>query len=184
MTIIKKLTARRFYNVSTEDLEEWEQASGDEESDEFVDVFVGHIDGIAVCREILEASVEELHPIVATTEDPSINPNADEYAKYNYGLEFEPMTYEHIDCSHCYGELQELNSPLWLVVGLPVDAKDAVELRTRKGKLKRLRKIRAYLNASIQAMESYDAIYYPDGLKPPAASDSAANDSEDDAVAP
>jgi len=139
VVIIKSLKAKRFYNVTEEDIREFQTET--EESEDIV--FVGPVNGIAVCREILENSAEEpvMHPVIEMPEPFSKGKSEWERYSSRGGVSFLLVDCGHPDCSGCYGQLK--SKPNWYITGFPADdAPEVIELRTRQAKIKKLKRRR------------------------------------------
>ena len=149
------LTARRFFHVSQFDVEEWESES--KESDD--SAFVGPIPGVAVVREILEnAAVDKwMHPVLSDRREPE---DLDDYSAHNYTENFTlpEQACGFIDCPVCYDEVRELDRPMIVIVGLPLNHPERMQAvkTARLQNLKRMQKILKVLQVLNMTYETLD----------------------------
>ncbi len=158
--VIARLYARRFYNVSKFDLEQWAIESREEENTIFIDQPIA---GIAICREVLEATRELslLHVCVAAS-DPQLQGKHD-FERENFTISYDAIPCNFLDCSKCYREIELLNEPQLFTLGK--SRYDPVVVATNKERAQRRKKVRqlkmwrdmtAILSASLEITSALD----------------------------
>jgi hypothetical protein len=171
--VAKSLKGKRFFYVSEADVDEFQK--GAEELQEVV--YVGHIPGVAVISEIAWNTTENVicHPVIAdTTEDPEPRLDAGEIDGTNtstFETNYIPVECDHYDCPICYGALMSRAKPEWFIIGLPINAPEVIELRTRKAKIEKLQRWKKFMTAmrvmdmTWMMLDSIDAIDNDSELK-------------------
>ena len=151
--IVKRLKARRFYNVSEDDIKEFQQET--EESEDIV--FAGNIKGVSVCREILENTMEDVicHPVIEIPEPFSSGKSEHEKYTEGEGVRFEPVPCDHPDCSNCFSH--PLPKKEWYAIGSPADDPKVLEFRRKKIRQAKLKRMKKFMQA-LQVMDSTWAV--------------------------
>lgn len=156
--LIEKLYKRRFYNVSRIDVEHWMDEAQQQDDVILVET---PLQGIAICREILESTAEDhlMHPVVAS-ENPEIEGDKDVFGRNNYAITFAPVNCDHADCSLDFAEIEILKEPELLTIGKSRYDPDVAAAtkkyreRRKKQKLNHLKLLRL----AIQTMQLTQAI--------------------------
>jgi hypothetical protein len=137
--VITKLISRRFHTVSKFEVEQFANENSQDEDIIFIEQ---PISGVAVCREILQASAEEayMHPVVASA-TPELEGKTD-YERHNYTITYEDVDCGHPDCSLHFDEVEHLPEPMIFILGASLHDPEVLEMNEKRAKRRKLIKMR------------------------------------------